>query len=250
MCNKFFSSSLYIIIVKNYEEMSKRAGQIIIDGVKKNPEIVLGLATGSTPIGLYKEMIEAYKSGLDYSRVKTFNLDEYVGLSPDHVSSYSYFMHTELFDHINIDEKNISIPNGKALDLDGHCKDYDRAIEEAGGIDIQVLGVGENGHIAFNEPSDFLHANTCITELTEDTIVVNSRFFDNIEEVPNTAISMGIGSILKAKKIILLANGPKKTPVITRLLESKNVTTDFPVSFLLVHPDVTIIVDEEAANRR
>lgn len=237
-----------ILVEKDYEALSKVAGDIFINAVKDKPDIVLGLATGSTPIGMYKEMIKAHNDGLDFSKVKTFNLDEYVGLSNEHPSSYGYFMNNELFNHININKTNCHIPNGKSEDMKEYCKRYDEMIVEAGGIDIQVLGIGQNGHIAFNEPSDELSVGTNIANLTENTIEVNSRFFDSIEEVPTTAITMGMGSILKAKKIILLASGKNKAPVIKRLLNDNKVTTQLPVSFLLLHPDVTVIVDEEAYN--
>lgn len=238
-----------VLVEKDYESMSKKAGEIFIEAISKKPDIVLGLATGSTPIGMYKEIIRAYKEdGLDLSKVKTFNLDEYVGLSPDHPSSYRYFMNNELFNHININKENTYVPDGKAENMEEYCKIYDEMIEKAGRIDIQVLGIGENGHIAFNEPDEALSVGTNIVKLTEDTIEVNSRFFDSIEEVPKTAITVGMGSILKARKIILLANGVKKAPVIKRLLNENKVTTQLPVSFLLLHPDVTVIVDEAAYN--
>ncbi len=238
-----------IFVEKDYEAMSKKAAEIFIEAIKEKPNIILGLATGSTPIGLYKELIRAHKEeGLDFSKVTTFNLDEYIGLSPDHPSSYEYFMREELFNHINIPRENIHIPDGLAENIEEYCKKYDEMIDKAGGIDIQLLGVGENGHIAFNEPDESLSLGTTIVELTENTIEVNSRFFQSVEEVPRTAISMGIGSILKAKKIVLLANGKRKAPVIKKLLSTDRVSTKFPVSFLLLHPDVTVIVDEEAYN--
>ncbi|MCQ4922721.1 glucosamine-6-phosphate deaminase [Tissierella carlieri] len=238
-----------VLVEKNYEAISKTAGRIFIESIASKPDIVLGLATGSTPIGMYKEMIRAYEEeGLDFSKVKTFNLDEYVGLSQEHPSSYAYFMDNELFKYININKENTHVPDGKAENIEEYCKRYDEMINEAGGIDIQVLGIGENGHIAFNEPDEALSAGTSVVKLTENTIEVNSRFFDSLEEVPKTAITMGMGSILRARKIILLASGEKKAPVIKRLLNDNKVTTMFPVSFLLLHPDVTIIVDEEAYN--
>lgn len=238
-----------LIIEKDYESMSKAAGEIFIEAITNKPDIVLGLATGSTPVGMYKEMISAHKEkGLDFSNVKTFNLDEYVGLSEEHPSSYGYFMNDELFNHININKENTHIPNGKAENIEEYCKRYDEMINQAGGIDIQVLGIGENGHIAFNEPDEELSVGTSIVKLTENTIEVNSRFFDSMDEVPKTAITMGMGSILKAKKIVLLASGKKKAPVIKRLLSDNKVTTQLPVSFLLLHPDVTVIVDEAAYN--
>ena len=236
-----------IIVEKNYDEMSKKASEIIALEVKNNPHAILGLATGSTPIGTYKELIRMHnEENLDFSKIKTFNLDEYVGLDGDHLNSYRYFMDEELFNHINITKKNTNVPDGKTKDLLSFCKDYDKRIEEAGGVDLQLLGIGTNGHIAFNEPADELSVNTSIVKLTEETINANARFFDSIDEVPKEAISMGIGSILKAKKILLLANGKGKAEAIKKLLNSDKVSTRLPASFLHLHPDVTIIVDEDA----
>ncbi|NLY45397.1 MAG: glucosamine-6-phosphate deaminase [Tissierella sp.] len=236
-----------LIVAKNYEELSKTAADIIKEEVIKKPNIVLGLATGSTPVGTYKNLIKFHEEeGLDFSKIKTFNLDEYVGLDGKHPSSYRYFMDENLFSKINIKMENTYVPDGKASDLENYCKEYDRSIEEAGGIDVQVLGIGSNGHIAFNEPSESLSIGTFIASLKETTIKDNSRFFNSIEEVPTTAISMGIGSILKAKKIILLANGKNKAEVIQQLLDKNVVSTNLPVSLLLLHPDFTIIVDEAA----
>lgn len=238
-----------VIVEKNYDELSKRAAHILEEEIRNNPDIILGLATGSTPIGTYKELIKAYKErNLDFSKVSTFNLDEYIGLDGDHPNSYRYFMNNELFDHINIKKENTHIPNGRAQNPKDYCIEYDNDIENAGGIDIQILGIGTNGHIAFNEPAEELSAGTSIVQLTESTIRDNSRFFDSMDEVPKTAITMGIGSILKAKKIILLASGKNKAPIIQKLLEDNMVTTQLPASFLLLHPDVTIIVDEDAYN--
>lgn len=236
-----------VIVEKNYDEMSKKASEIIALEVKNNPHAILGLATGSTPIGTYKELIRMHKEeNLDFSKIKTFNLDEYVGLDGDHPNSYRYFMDEELFNHINIAKENTNVPDGKTKDLLSFCRDYDKRIEEAGGVDLQLLGIGSNGHIAFNEPADELSANTSIVKLTEETINANARFFDSIDEVPKEAISMGIGSILKAKKILLLANGKGKAEAIKKLLNSDKVSTRLPASFLYLHPDVTIIVDEDA----
>lgn len=238
-----------ILIEKDYESMSKAASEIFIEAVGAKPNIILGLATGSTPIGMYKEMIKCYKDhGLDFSNVRTFNLDEYVGLSDEHPSSYRYFMNNELFNHININKENICIPDGKAQDLGEYCKKYDEMITESGGIELLLLGIGEDGHIAFNEPAEFLSVGTNIAKLAESTIEINSRFFNSIEEVPNTAITMGMGSILKSKKIVLLASGANKAPVIKELLKGDKITPELPVSFLLLHPDVTVIVDEAAYN--
>ncbi|HLS52923.1 MAG TPA: glucosamine-6-phosphate deaminase, partial [Tissierellaceae bacterium] len=182
-----------VIVKKDYESLSKQVAEILAEEIRKKPDIKLGLATGSTPVGTYEELIKLHKQkGLDFSKVKTFNLDEYIGLSGDHPNSYRYFMNDILFDHINIKKENTFIPNGKARDPKKECKAYDKLIEEAGGIDIQILGIGTNGHIAFNEPAEELSAGTSVVDLTENTIKDNSRFFDSIDEVPKTAITMGI----------------------------------------------------------
>ncbi|NMB07185.1 MAG: glucosamine-6-phosphate deaminase [Tissierellia bacterium] len=236
-----------IVVEKNYEDLSKVAANLVREEIEKNPKLVLGLATGSTPEGMYKELIRLHKEeGLDFSKVTTFNLDEYVGIEEEHPNSYHYFMKDILFNHINIDMNNTFIPDGQAENPEEYCKKYDKLIEEKGGIDLQILGIGENGHIAFNEPDEELNVGTSIVGLTESTIEANSRFFDSIDEVPKTAITMGIGSIMKAKKIILLANGKKKAPVIKELLKAEKITTKLPASMLLLHHDVTIILDEEA----
>lgn len=239
-----------LIVEKDYEAMSKKAADIMIEEIQANPHITLGLATGSTPKGMYKIIIDRHKKGeVDFSNVKSFNLDEYVGLDGSNPSSYKYFMNEYLFDHINIDKKNTYIPDGKAKDLKAYTKEYDKLIEEMGGIDIQVLGIGTNGHIAFNEPADQLYIGTSIANLTENTIKDNSRFFDNLDEVPKTAITMGIGSILKARKIILLASGENKRQTIKDLLENETLNPRIPASFLALHPDVTIIIDEAAYHK-
>lgn len=239
-----------LIVEKNYEELSKRASEILIKEIKNNPKLVLGLATGSTPLGLYKNLIKAYKDGeIDFSNIKTFNLDEYIGLDKDNPKSYNYYMENELFKHINIKRENTHIPNGKAVNLESYCKEYEDSIRRAGGIDIQILGLGADGHIGFNEPGEELEAETTVSSLSESTIEANSRFFSSDLKVPKKAITMGVGSILKAKKIILLANGTNKADAMKRFLESSKVSTELPVSFLRLHPDVTIIVDEEAYKR-
>lgn len=238
-----------LIIEQDYESMSSVASKILADEIRNNPKAVLGLATGSTPVGTYKELIRMHKEeGLDFSQITTFNLDEYIGLSGDNPCSYRYFMDTELFNHINIKKENTYVPDGLAEDLDNYCKYYDKKIEEAGGIDIQVLGIGPNGHIAFNEPDVALSKGTCVVKLTPDTIYANSRFFNSLDEVPKTAISMGIGSILKARKIILMANGVGKAPAIKNLLRDDKISTYVPASFLSLHHDVTIIVDKAASS--
>ncbi|HZJ98593.1 MAG TPA: glucosamine-6-phosphate deaminase [Tissierellaceae bacterium] len=236
-----------LFVEKNYDDLSERASKILIEEIEKNKNIVLGLATGSTPIGTYKRLIKAHKEkGLDFSKAKSFNLDEYVGLNGNHPSSYRYYMDNEFFNHINIGKSNTFVPNGKAENLEEYCKEYDRLIEENGGIDMQILGIGTNGHIAFIEPSEELVTCTSIVKLKESTIIDNSRFFKSIEEVPKTAISMGISSILKAKKIILLANGKNKANAMANILDNDKISTKVPASLLKLHSDVTIILDEEA----
>lgn len=237
-----------IIVEKNYEAMSKRAAEEIAKVVNNKPNCVLGLATGSTPEGLYKELISLNKEEkVDFSKVTSVNLDEYVGLSGEHPQSYRYFMNTNLFNHINIDKSRTFVPNGLAKDIEEECKRYDERINELGGIDIQLLGIGNNGHIGFNEPSEFLYMGTHLTGLAESTIEANSRFFDSMDEVPKKAITMGLGGIMKAKKILLIANGEKKAEIIAKLVEGK-ISTQIPASILQVHHDVTIIVDEAAAS--
>jgi glucosamine-6-phosphate deaminase len=236
-----------VVVEKDYKDLSKVAANLIQKEIEKNPNLILGLATGSTPEGMYKELIRLHKEeGLDFSKVTTFNLDEYVGIKEEHPNSYHYYMKDILFDHINIDINNTFVPDGQAENLEEYCKEYDKLIEEKGGIDLQILGIGENGHIAFNEPDEELNVGTSVVKLTESTIEANSRFFDNIEDVPKTAISMGIGSIMKAKKIILLANGKKKYQAIKKLVDGEKISTNLPASMLLLHPDITIILDEEA----
>lgn len=238
-----------VIIEKDYDSMSKKAAGLVRDEIEEKPNLILGLATGSTPIGMYKELIRMHKNeGLDFSKVKTFNLDEYIGLAPEHPNSYHTYMEENLFKHINIKEENTHIPDGKAEDTKKYCKEYDEKIEKLGGIDLQILGIGENGHIAFNEPAEKLTLGTHVTDLAESTIKANARFFDSIDEVPKTSITMGLGSIMKAKKIILLANGKNKAGVIKELLKKEYITTSIPATMLLLHPDVTVILDEDAAS--
>ncbi len=239
-----------IIIEKDYDGLSKKTAEIIKEEINRKPNLILGLATGSTPVGTYEELIKMHKEeNLDFSKVTTFNLDEYIGLSPEHPNSYHIYMEENLFNHINIEKENTHVPNGEAEDIEEYCKNYDKGIEELGGIDLQILGIGENGHIAFNEPAEELTLGTHVTGLTESTINANSRFFDSIEEVPKTAITMGLGSIMKAKKIILLASGKNKAQVIKELLKEEYTTTSIPATMLLLHPDVTVILDEEAASK-
>ena len=234
------------VICKTYEEISKAAAEEIASIVKENPKATLGLATGSTPVGMYRELINKYENGeLDFSEVTTFNLDEYYPISKDNDQSYDYFMRKNLFDHINISQGKTNIPNGNAADPIAECEKYEKKIEENGAVDIQVLGIGQNGHIGFNEPGDYLHTVTHITDLTESTINANARFFESESDVPKKALTMGLGTILKAKKILLLANGRSKHEAISALLDDK-ITTAIPATLLKTHPNVILICDEEA----
>ena len=233
-------------VCKNYDEMSDKAARIVNSAIKSYPEITLGLATGSTPLGLYKRMIEAYNAGeISFKKVKSFNLDEYCGLTRDNSQSYYYFMRRNLFDHIDIDMNNVEVPNCEVSDYQAECERYDKKIEENGGIDIQILGIGNNGHIAFNEPEEALYAKTHHTPLTRSSIEANKRFFNSIDEVPTSAITMGIESIMKARKIIILISGVKKHAALTKLLSGR-ITTGCPATILNCHPDCCVLADEEA----
>ncbi|WML36930.1 glucosamine-6-phosphate deaminase [Clostridium sp. OS1-26] len=238
-----------IIVVENYEEMSKKAAAMMASQIILKPESVLGLATGDTPLGMYRELIRMYNENMiDFSKVKTFNLDEYYGLGKDSNQSYNYYMTNNLFKHINIDKENINIPNGMAKNIEEECISYEKRIKEAGGIDIQVLGIGVNGHIGFNEPDVNFEAETHLVNLDEKTIESNSRFFKCIEEVPTKAISMGIKTIMHSKKIVLLANGASKADAIAKTVNGK-ISPEVPASILQLHQDVAIIVDKEAASK-
>ncbi len=235
-----------LIVTKNYDEMSTAAAKIMAEVIKNKPNCVLGLATGSTPVGMYACLTDMYNKGeLDFSVVKSVNLDEYYPIVPENDQSYRYFMNYNLFDKVNIDKSNTFVPDGMTKDPEAFCKAYDERIDAMGGTDIQVLGIGRNGHIGFNEPSDELILGTHLTDLTEDTIEANARFFASADEVPKQALTMGMGPIFKARKIILLASGKNKAEAIKKTLEGK-VTTSCPSTLLLLHPDVTIICDEDA----
>lgn len=236
-----------VIITKNYEEMSKVAGDILAEQIKNDPESVLGLATGSTPIGLYKHLIELNKNGsISFKTINTVNLDEYVGLEPTHDQSYRYFMNTNLFDHVDIDKNNTNVPSGIAKDFDAECERYENVIKNLGGIDIQLLGIGNNGHIGFNEPDDHFAKLTHVTGLTKSTIEANARFFEKESDVPTKAISMGIKTIFGAKKVLLVASGESKAQTIFDTVNG-DITPNVPASILQLHSDVTIVCDEAAA---
>ncbi len=237
-----------IIVTKDYEEMCRRAAYIFASQITLKENSILGLATGSTPIGMYDKLIELNKNGdIDFSKIKTVNLDEYVGLGENDDQSYRYFMNNQLFNHVNIDKNNTNVPNGKADDKKAECLRYEKLIKDLGGIDIQLLGIGNNGHIAFNEPNEYFDSITHEVKLTKSTIEANARFFKSIEDVPTSALSMGIGTIMHAKKIVLVANGKGKAKAIYDTCFGP-ITPNVPASALQLHNDVTIIVDDDAAS--
>ena len=238
-----------IIIKENYDELSKGAAKLIKEAILEKPNLVLGLATGSTPLGTYQELIQMHKESiLDFSRIITFNLDEYLGLSANHSQSYHYYMKKNLFGEININPENIHIPDGTAKDVKALCRDYEKAIQEAGGIDLQILGIGSDGHIGFNEPGTSLDSRTHVAKLAESTIRDNSRFFEKKEDVPESAITMGVQTIFEAKKIILLASGENKATAVAKALEGP-ITSQITASILQRHPNIIVILDEKAASK-
>lgn len=235
-----------IIITKDYKEMSEQAFKIFLYVVKSNPKAVLGLATGTTPIGLYRLMIEDCKmNGTSYKEIKTVNLDEYVGLDINSSQSYIYFMRKNLFDGLDIDLKNTNIENGKAEDAEEECRRYNKLLEDMP-QDIQLLGLGSNGHIAFNEPNTPFGIGTHVVKLTESTIKDNSRLFDKIEDVPKSAFTMGPHNIMQAKKVLILASGANKAQAVNSMVKG-DVCENCPASILQLHPDCTLIADEKAA---
>ena len=236
-----------VIITENYEEMSNQAAQLIIDVIKRNPNAVLGLATGTSPIGTYQNMIKDHKeNGTSYKNVKTVNLDEYVGLTADHDQSYAYFMRKNLFDGLDIDQTNTHLPCGSASDLSKECDRYN-ALLDTMKQDVQVLGLGSNGHIGFNEPNTPFDSVTHLVDLTENTIKDNSRLFASIDEVPHQALSMGIKNIMNAKSILMVVSGKNKAEAVRGMVKGE-ITTQLPASVLQLHPFVTIICDKDAAS--
>ena len=235
-----------VIVTKNYEEMCQKAARIIAAQITLKEDSVLGLATGSTPIGIYADLVKKYEDGvLDFSEICTVNLDEYVGLGGDHEQSYRHFMNHHLFDHINIPKQYTYVPDGLCEDAEDECDSYELLIQQLGGVDLQLLGLGANGHIGFNEPSDRFETETHVCALSDSTVEANSRFFDSKDAVPKSAITMGIGTIMQAKKILLDANGEGKAKAIQQMLFGP-VTPQCPASILRFHQDVTVIVDEAA----
>ena len=237
-----------LIVNEDYNELSDRAAKVVINIVKQNPKAVLGLATGTTPLGLYERLIADHKqNGTSYAKIKTVNLDEYIGLTAEHNQSYAYFMRKNLFEQIDIDLKNTYIENGTAQNEKAECERYDKLL---GSLprDFQLLGLGSNGHIAFNEPGTSFESTTHVVELTYSTVRDNARLFNSIDEVPRKAFTMGLKSIMQAKKILVLASGENKADAVKKLMSGK-ITEDLPASILLQHPDCTLIVDKVAASK-
>ena len=236
-----------LIRAKDYNDVSRKAANIIAAQIYLKPDCVLGLATGSSPVGTYKELIAKYEAGdLDFSQVRTVNLDEYVGLTKDHDQSYAYFMRSNLFDHVNIDQNNCNIPNGMNPDAEAECARYDAVIDAFGGADLQLLGLGPNGHIGFNEPGEAFELETHCVNLTPATIEANKRFFDGNEDlVPKQAYTMGIKTIMQARKVLVVANGLAKAKAVKAVV-SGPVTPECPGSILQMHPDCILVADEEA----
>lgn len=238
-----------IVRAKDYADMSRKAANLISAQVILKPDCVLGLATGSTPIGAYKQLSEWYQKGdVDFSQVSTYNLDEYRGLSHDDPQSYHYFMRDNFFNHINIDINNTHVPDGANPDAAAACAEYDAMVAAAGYPDLQLLGIGNNGHIGFNEPDDHFTYETHVITLTDSTIDANTRFFNNRDEVPRHAISMGVGNIMKAKTVVLVANGEDKAQAIHDTVKG-DITPNVPASILRCHPNCLIFVDEAAASK-
>ena len=235
------------MICKNYDELSRVAANIVARQIWNNPDTVLGLATGSTPVGMYKNLAGMYAAGdLDFSRVASFNLDEYYPIAKDNSQSYDFFMWENLFSHINIERARVHLPDGSAADPAAEGAAYDRMIEDAGGIDLQVLGIGVNGHIGFNEPAAALELATHKTPLTDSTIEANARFFNSADEVPRHALTMGLGTIFNAKTILMLISGANKAAVVQKMF-SGFLSPEIPASLLALHPNTLVLLDEDAA---
>ncbi len=240
---------MLVDIVSDYETMSQVAADKVAGLINKKPDAVIGFATGSTPLGLYKMLIHKHKNeSLDFSKITTFNLDEYIGLPAMHEQSYAYFMNKHLFDHINVNRASVYLPAGMSDDIEGHCIWYEQQIEKAGGLDMQILGIGANGHLAFNEPGSSLGSRTRIKTLTADTVRSNARFFESKEQVPKFAITMGVGTIMEARQLLLLASGEGKAEAIRATLEGP-VTAIVPATIVQLHRDAHTIIDEAAASR-
>ena len=235
-------------IVEDYNEMSKRAADLVAQQIHTKPDSTIGFATGSTPLGVYHHLIRMHRDeGLDFSKITCFNLDEYIGLPPDHAQSYHHFMWQNLFLHINVDRRSVFIPMGMGSNPEQFCLWYEDQIRDRGGIDLQLLGIGVNGHLAFNEPGASLGSRTRVTALTKNTIEANARFFDSPDDVPATAITMGIGTILESSTLVLMASGRKKAEMIKATLEGP-LTVMVPASAIQLHGRVHVVIDREAAS--
>ncbi|MFZ1080740.1 MAG: glucosamine-6-phosphate deaminase [Candidatus Kryptoniota bacterium] len=251
---------MLVVVHEDYDAMSKKGAEIIASRIRQKQNLVLGLATGSTPLGLYKELIKLHKNdGLDFSKVVTFNLDEYIGVPPEHDQSYHFFMWENLFKHININASSVHVPQGMYGDLkissyetdpkiEQFCKWYEDEMKKVGGLDIQVLGIGGNGHIAFNEPGSSIGSRTRIKTLTEKTVKDNARFFKSVKDVPRYAITMGVGTIMEAKELLLLANGEGKADAVKAAIEGP-ITAMCPASALQLHRKAIILTDKKAATK-
>jgi len=240
---------MLVIVKETSRQMSAEAAEIVANRLRKKPNLVIGFATGSTPLGLYKLLVRMHKEdGLDFSKVTTFNLDEYVGLPPSHEASYGRYMRQHLFRHLNIPEQSIHLPDGMADDVDAHCEWYEEEIRKAGGIDLQILGIGANGHIAFNEPGSSLGSRTRIKTLAGTTLRDNARFFKRRQDLPKYAITMGVGTIMDAKEILLLATGRGKAEALRAAVEGP-ITAQCPASIVQLHRKVFIVLDKDAASK-
>ena len=240
---------MQIVITKDYEAMSRSAAAVIAAQVIAKPDSVLGLATGSTPVGLYRNLAAGCAAGdLDFSHITTVNLDEYAGLDGTHDQSYRYFMNHNLFDHVNIDKANTNVPNGKAADPDAECERYEALLKKLGPADIQLLGMGHNGHIGFNEPGEAYELETHVVDLAESTIAANARFFACKEDVPRQALTMGIKSIMQARQILVVVSGEGKADIVKAAFAGP-VTPQVPASILQLHPNVTLVGDKAALSR-
>ncbi|WP_410514192.1 glucosamine-6-phosphate deaminase [Paenibacillus sp. BR2-3] len=235
-----------IFKLQNDEDFVQTGANLIVSLLQSNPKAVLGLATGSSPVGVYARVVEMYQKGLvSFSKASSYNLDEYVGLPVEHSQSYRSFMNHHLFNHIDIDKSRTYVPNGNAADLDEECRAYDKMLEENGPVDLQILGIGSNGHIGFNEPDASLSSGTHVVDLLEETREANARFFPALDDVPRQAVTMGIASILKAKQIVLLVRGEEKAEAVKNAIEGP-ITTQCPASLLQSHPNVVVLLDEGA----
>ena len=240
---------MQVYVAENYTDMSRKAANILSAQVILKPDTVMGLATGSSPVGTYQQLIEWYKKGdLDFAQVRTVNLDEYAGLAPDHSQSYRRFMQENFFDHINIPRENTHVPNGLAPDLEAECRRYNQVIQSLGGIDIQLLGMGHNGHIGFNEPGQAFELETHVVDLTDNTIEANARFFASRDEVPRHAITMGIKSIMQAQRIVMVVSGADKADIV-RAAFAGPVVPQVPASILQMHPNFILVGDKAALSK-